>query len=318
MTRALFALLLAPLLLLGGCEKEQRIPYIPPTLHDWPKPYRGAAGLRVTAFVTGWLRVRPGLVYRGGSLTRERRLPVLAFAIRHPREGIVLFGTGLNHRIADKRGDYLGGLSELLLHPEALPGQDLPSQLAANGVDRSAVHWVVLTDLQFDSTGELHAFAHARVVVTRNEHEYAHRVPSGYLPREYAGVESWKFIDFSSGGPLGTFESAVDLFGDGSCMLIDTAGSTPGSMALLLRLPSAPLLLAGDLAPVAESIRYTAQPRAPYDADRWWDHIWRLKRFQDLDPQLHVAPGDDVGPLWRDPPPGLVLHDFTPPVDPGR
>jgi len=312
MTRALLGLLLAPLLLLGGCENEQRIPYIAPTLHNWPKPYRGVNGLRIEAFVTGWLRVRPGLVYRGGSLTQERLLPVLAFAIHHPREGVILFGTGLNQHSAEHASDYLGGLPGLLTQPQAYAHQDLPSQLAASGIEPRAIRWIVLSDLQFDSTGELRAFPHARVVVTRDEHDYARRAPSGYLPREYADAESWKLIDFSAGTPLGTFESSVDLFGDGSCVLLDTAGYTPGSMALLVRLPSAPLLLAGDLALVSESIRYTARPAALYDASQWWDRIWRLKRFQDLDPRLQVVPAHDVGPLWSAPIPELVLHDYTP------
>jgi len=315
MTRALLGLLLAPLLIFGGCENEQRIPYIPPTLHNWPSPYKGLAGLRVEAFVTGWLRVRPGLVYRGGSLTRERLLPVLAFAIHHPREGVILFGTGLNHRIGEHANDYLGGLPGLLMQPQAYAHQDLPSQLAASGIEPSAIHWIILTDLQFDSAGELRAFPHARVVVTRDEHDYARNGPGGYLSREYADVESWKLIDFSAGTPLGTFESSFDLFGDGSCVLLDTDGYAPGSMALLVRLPSAPLLLAGDLALVSESIRYTARPASLYDANRWWDNIWRLKRFHDLDPHLQIVPAHDVAPLWLAPIPELVLHDYSPPED---
>jgi N-acyl homoserine lactone hydrolase len=303
-------------LALLGCEREQRLPYIPPELKNWPHQYRGVSGLKIEGFVTGWVTEPAGLVYRGGGLTTSRRLPVLAFAIHHPRQGLVLFGTGLSHQVVKDPGSQTSGLMALMEQVEAYPGQDLPAQLRAEGLDPKAVRWVVLPSMRFAQTGELEAFPNARVVVARAEREYARDAPAGYAPSSYDGVQNWKFVEFPSDAPLGTFASHVDLFGDGSCVLLDASGTTPGTMALLVRLPSAPLVLAGDLAPVDESLRYTAEPRWAFDADQWWDHIWRLKRFHDLDPDLRVIPGYDVAPLWSADLRGMTLHDFTPSSQP--
>ena len=41
----------------AGCEQDRRVPYVPPTLANWPQPYRGVAGLKIHIFVTGYLDV---------------------------------------------------------------------------------------------------------------------------------------------------------------------------------------------------------------------------------------------------------------------
>ncbi|MBI4515555.1 MAG: MBL fold metallo-hydrolase [Deltaproteobacteria bacterium] len=302
------------LLMLVGCERAPRVPYIPPVLHNWPAAYRGVEGLRLEAFVTGWLHLPEALVYRGGRWT-TRTLPVLAFAIHHPQHGVILFGSGLNRAVAKNAGRYFDGLLGLVLQAEAYPELDLPAQLLSVGITPASVRWIILPSLQFDSTGEVEAFPEARVVVARAEHEYARNPGLGYLRREYDDVASWWFIDFPLDRPLATFPASTDLFEDGSCALLDVAGYTPGSLALLLRLASAPLLLAGNLAPVEETLRYAAPALGAADAAQWWDRIWRLKRFRDLEPALRIAPGHDTVSLWRNSPAELVLHDSTLPRD---
>src|ERR1043166_2442216 len=81
---------------LSGCEEEQRVPYIPPALASWPQPYRGVAGLKIHVFVTGTLRVPEALILRSGNLTKTRDLPIPVVLIEHPKQGLVLFNTGLD------------------------------------------------------------------------------------------------------------------------------------------------------------------------------------------------------------------------------
>jgi hypothetical protein len=298
------------LLVLLGCEQERRVPYIPPDLKNWPEIYRGETGLRLEVFVTGWVSASSAFMQAAAG---SRKSPVLAFAIHHPRQGTVLFGTGLSHSVAEERDAFPGGLLSLLVRASALEGQDLPTQLRDAGIDPDGVRWVVLSTLRFDQTGELERFAEARVVVARAEHEHAREGPTGYSKRDFDDVSSWRFIDFPLDAPLATFSAHVDLFDDGSCLLIEASGYTPGTMALLLRLPSGPVLLAGGLAESEETARYAKRPRSAFDMDRWWDRIWRLKRFRDLDPRLRILPGYDAGPIWQGALPDVVLHDFTPP-----
>lgn len=297
--------------LAGGCEDDLRVPYIPPTLANWPQPYRGVAGLKVHVFNTGYVRVPEALVLRGGSLTRKRDLAVPAVLIEHPHQGLVLFNTGLNPKAkeASPAGEWLAAV----LGAEVLPGKDLASQMHDAGFKPEAVRWIVLANLRSDRTGELESFPKARVVVTKAEHEYAQGGNRGYDTSTFDDVANWKFIDFASTTGVATFPVHVDLFGDGSCLLLDASGSTPGALALLVRLPQQPLVLADGFAAVEEQVRYAAKPAAAADLDAWWDHIWRLKRFKDLVPDLVVVPGRDLAAVGALHARDIVVHPFAAP-----
>ncbi len=297
-----------------GCERERRVPYIAPTLHNWPQPYRGVSGLVLHVFETGTLRMREALVLRGGSLTQERTLPVMAYVLAHPKEGLVVFDTGLSHEHAEAAKGDATALTELAVEAETRAGQDLPSQMQSVGLSKGRVRWVILSNLRFQHAGELAAFPNARIVVSQAEHEYALDGTTGYVPRLFEGVAKWQLVDPTNGAPVGTLPAVLDLFGDRSCLLVDAPGPTPGGLALLVRLRSRPVLLAGDLAPLAESLRYVVAPRLLDDTDAWWDHIWRLKRFHELDPALVVVPGYDDEVLRAEKIPEVRWHAFTIPT----
>jgi N-acyl homoserine lactone hydrolase len=297
--------------LVVGCEEDLRVPYIPPTLANWPQPYHGVAGLRVHIFNTGYLRVPEALVLRGGSLTRKRDLAVPAVLIEHPQHGLVLFNTGLGPKPDDASswpGGWLG-----LLDVQVLPRKDLKTQMHAAGFKPEAVRWIVLSNLRADRAGDIEAFPNARVVVTKAEKDFARDGGSGYLRSTFDEVTNWKFIDFASATALATFPVHIDLFGDGSCLLLDASGSTPGAMAMVVLLPRQPLLLADGFAAVEEQVRYAAKPAAASDLRKWWDHIWRLKRFKDLVPDLIVLPGHDLAAISAARAHDIVVHPFAPP-----
>ncbi len=276
---------------LVGCEPDLRVPYIPPTLANWPQSYAGIDGLTVDVFVVGTIRAPEAAVLRGGSVLRTREMPVTAAVIRHPRHGLIVCNTGLSEPlVSDRREEWLP--RALLL--EAIPAEPLSVQMRAAGFDPAAVRWVILTDLRMEHTGDAERFPRARVVVAKAEQDYAQDGPGGYRRGDVDDVTNWKFVDFEPPTPLATFRAHLDLLGDGSVELIDAAGVTPGAMAVLVRLRERPVVLAGSLAAVQEMVRYAARPAAAYDIERWWDAIWRLKRFRDLVPALVVVPDRDV------------------------
>ena len=307
--RLLTALFSTLTLLLGGCEdSDLRIPYIPPTLANWPQPYRGMPGLRVHVFTTGTITMPEAMVLRGGSPFRTRELPVLAFVIAHPTQGLVVFNTGLTPA-APHESTARNPLRDFGFGPTVQPGAGLVEQMTAAGLRPDDVHWVVLSNLRAAHTGEVERLAQARVVVSKAEHTYARQTRSDYAARDVDDVSNWKFIDFDAARPLATFRAHVDLFGDGSLLLLDASGTTPGTMALLVRMSDHPLLLADDMAAVMENARYAVQPAAAADVAQWWEHVWRLKRFQDLVPELIVVPGHDAQPARAARSTELIVHE---------
>ena len=63
-----------------------------------------------------------------------------------------------------------------------------------------------------------------------------------------------------------TFRGDYDVFGDGSVVIFETPGHTPGHTSLQLMMPEAgPVLLAGDLYHRSESRELKRVPRFNYD-----------------------------------------------------
>ena len=294
----LFAVLV--LLTCAACEKPLRLPYIEPALHNWPENYRGVSGLKLHVFNTGSIQVPSRVVYESGSLPQRQALDILVFGIEHPQHGLTLVGTGLNRGIADDAEHYLGGFRSVIGAAHMEPGQDILSQLKAAQLFPDKVGFVILPDLRLDHTGEVESFPHATVVVTSAEHTAA--ISSSnfglYLQDEFDQVGEWQFVDFTTSKPLGTlplgtFSAAQDVFGDGSVELIDVTGATAGGLAVLIRLPTQPVILCGNLAWTESQYRYAWTPGFAFKREAWWDAVWRLKKFKDLFPALIVLPDHD-------------------------
>ena len=283
------------LLTCAACEERLRLPYIEPALHNWPENYHGVAGLKLHVFNTGSIQVPSRVVYESGSLAQRQALDILVFGIEHPKHGLILIGTGLNRAIVQDAEHYLGGFRSAIGAAHMEPEQDILSQLKTAQLSSDKVSFVVLPDLRLDHAGELESFSHATVVVTSAEHTAA--ISSGnfglYLQDEFDQVGEWQFVDFTASKPLGTFSTAQDVFGDGSVELIDVTGATAGGLAVLVRLPTQPVILCGNLAWTESQYRYAWTPGFAFKREAWWDAVWRLKKFKDLFPALVVLPDHD-------------------------
>lgn len=300
------------LLFFPACEKPLHLPYIAPELHNWPQPYKGVPGLKLHVFKTGTVEIPAKLVSRGSSVLDTQELDILVFLIEHPRQGLILFGTGLNHEIADNPERYLGGFINSLGGPEMEKGQDILSQLKKAKLSDKKVHALIMPDLRFDHTGEVENFPLAQVIVTSAEHTATtDKAGSLSLTKEYDNVSKWKFIDFVGAGPLGTFPVHRDLFGDGSVLLLDATGATAGGLAALVRLPAGPVVLCGNLAWTEEHYRYARLPGLLFDRVAWWEKVWRLKKFKDLVPELAILPDHDWAAVEAAKTKDIVLHSFT-------
>ena len=88
--------------------------------------------------------------------------PVPAFLVHHPSAGPFLVDTGLHPSVGPKPAENLGRLTASLGQPELEPGEDLPAQLRARGVDPKAIRLVVMTHMHFDHTSGMSRVPAAR------------------------------------------------------------------------------------------------------------------------------------------------------------
>jgi hypothetical protein len=300
--------------LFAACDRPLRLPYILPELHNWPQPYKGVPGLKLHVFRTATVEVPSKLVYQNNGFLDTHVLDIVVFAIEHRRQGLILVGTGLNYQLAERPERYWGPLLTSLGKPDMDKGQDIVSQLKQAKLPENQVRYLILPDLRLDHTGHIESFPSAKVVVTTAEHNAA--IEAGgtrlYLEKEYDAVREWQFIDFAGAQPLGTFHAHRDLFGDGSVVLLDATGATAGGLAVLVRLPSAPVVLSGNLAWTREHYFRTRMPSLLFDRDAWWEKAWRLKKWKELAPELLVLPDHDWATIEATKTPDITLHPFPP------
>jgi N-acyl homoserine lactone hydrolase len=185
----------------------------------------------------GWMSNEASLMVPGE--TGTMRYPIPGYAIVHER-GTVLFDTGLHEPLMSS-SDELGALAAMFT-PELTPEDLAEARLTAAGIDPESVTHVVNSHLHFDHCGRNGPFAHAVTLIQAPEWEAAQR-PTKY---SYVGVP----LDEIGAGDVRLVEGEVDLFGDGTVVLVPTPGHTVGHQSLLVRASSAPgadsALLVGD------------------------------------------------------------------------
>ncbi len=185
----------------------------------------------------GWLSNDASLMVPGE--TGPMRIPIPGYAVVH-EQGTVLFDTGLHESLITS-SDSLGALAELYT-PELTPSDLAEVRLAEAGIDPESVTHVVNSHLHFDHCGRNGPFADAVTLVQSVEWEAAqHRTKYAYV-----GVP----LDEIGGGDLRLVDGEVDLFGDGTVVLVPTPGHTVGHQSLLVRADTSPqadsALLVGD------------------------------------------------------------------------
>jgi N-acyl homoserine lactone hydrolase len=265
-------------------------------------------------FNTGWVSVSERQLYVGGG-RGVRTLPVLSFAVEHPR-GLVVFDTGLNAAFSTHPRRYAGWQNERVVRFRSSPGMHLSQQMKDYGLAPQDVTHVVLSHLHYDHTGDLSAFSRARVLTTRQEREAA-RAPfsalRGYLPHEFAQTELVPLNLATDVSPsLSDIAQCLyghDLMADGTLVVVPTFGHTPGHQSLLAFLPHGVTLLAGDAVFANESyIRPAAQPH-PRCVDLAWRSLIGLRALSKGAPQALIVPSHDDTVLHGLERPDVVVHD---------
>jgi len=104
------------------------------------------------------------------------------------------------------------------------------------------------------------------------------------------------------GPPVLTFTRSHDLFGDGSVVLVDLAGHTPGSVGVLLRTSTGHVLLAGDAAwhtyQIDDIRQKSSYPGGLADEDRD-EAFLTLHRLHAVRDRVTIIPTHDPGAAKR-------------------
>lgn len=166
------------------------------------------------------------------------------YLIRHPA-GDLIWDVGVPEAIADMPGG---------LKPEGFPvhivvTKKLSAQLAELGLTPAEVEFVSFSHLHFDHTGNANLFAASNWIVDADERAamFSDKARAGKEFAAYSALETAKTTLIEG-------EASHDVFGDGSVVIHQAPGHTPGHTVLLVKpAASAPVLLTGDLWHLEES-----------------------------------------------------------------
>ncbi len=227
------------------------------------------------------------------------KLPIPAYLVRHPDAGPFLVDTGLHASVAAKPTANLGRTIARFSRPQIEPGEDLPAQLRAKGVDPKSVKLVVMTHMHFDHTSGMSDFPGATFVITEEEWIAAANDSRpflrGYRPEHFDYAFDYRTLSYDSDAirSYGTFGRTFDLFGDGSVRLASTPGHSAGHQSVVCRLRDRDLVIAGDAIYTIGQLGDAPEPPRPFDLHNWRRSMRELQHFARTYPQAVILPGHD-------------------------
>ena len=189
------------------------------------------------------------MVGESGPLT----VPSTVVVVEHARHGLVLFDTGINHRVADLEGAIAQWGPELRERYGATGftrDDAVDAQLERLGYRCADVTHVIYSHLHLDHAGGMEHFPGAVHVVQHDELRHAwwpdRWTARGYALADYLPARGFDYLELTGD---------ADLFDDGSLRLVRLPGHTPGSQGLVVDLPGrGRVAFVGDAAHLREQI----------------------------------------------------------------
>lgn len=243
---------------------------------------------RLRHYVCGRTTHDLGAMFRGGA-RGVREFPSGVFLYDGPDGRRVLFDTG--YATGQWRTGWRGAVYRRLLPPIVDDTDDVARRLREDGVDPASVTHVVLSHLHPDHVGGVSRFPDATFVLSAGLARTlaAPRLRTAVLPGLFPDwfprarrrvLEDAEFRDHAMGGVR---VSAVDLFDDGSYLVLALPGHAEGHVGALVE---GRVLLAGDAAWGSDLLdavpRLRALPRAvQFDADAYAATALALRTISD-------------------------------------
>lgn len=171
------------------------------------------------------------LVVKGGGWLTPRRLVHSAVLVTHPK-GDFLWDSGIGREISTQMETF-SFFDKQLFHIENIYPARQQLEDAAYSVDRLVS--LIPSHMHWDHASGLEDFIGIPVWVQKQEHEAAFKgeVPAYIRAQFDSPAIQWRFIELAEQPYLG-FAKSLDLYQDGSVILVDLSGHTPGQLGMFL------------------------------------------------------------------------------------
>ena len=210
-------------------------------------------------------------------------IPCPSFLIEHSR-GLVLIDTGLVPAACEDPRAIYGELADEL-RISLRRDQCVDRQIEALGCKLEDVTHVVISHMHWDHTGGMYLFPHAQFYVMSGELQYA------YWPLPASPLFRREDIEPTRGFAWNQIEGPeLDLFGDGSILIVHMPGHTPGNASVVVRLLSRTIVLSADTAHLRSGYEGDLPMPSDYNTLQSVQSIRRLRQIVNgLDAMLWVT-----------------------------
>lgn len=243
----------------------------------------------------GKMPARKMFAYRGGAVSEAYENAMIAVLVRHPQANLLLdggFGTNV-----DRHWQTIPWLMrQLSSYDKGIPAI---AQLQQQGITPDQIKMAFITHSHWDHVSGLEDFPGVEVWMPQSELNFIRerRMP-GLIDQMIDRMKVHTF-DFS-GAPYENFERSLDLFGDGSVVLVPLPGHTEGSTGMFVNLRSGKrFLFTGDLTWAIEGFElpaerpWLARKLVDYDEDEVRRSIVKVHLLMRKYPDLIVVPAHD-------------------------
>ncbi|AKU18531.1 beta-lactamase [Luteipulveratus mongoliensis] len=264
------------------------------SLHDAGLP-NASATVTVRALRQASKTVPTPFVAEGVRRPRGLRIAMTAFVVEHPTATFVV-DPSICVDVMDRAFNELPLMLRLGVRPPA-DLVDIGAALDDAGLVRSDLAFALPTHLHWDHVSGLLDLPGLPVRLHTPEREWAMTGPVAPVGGVRPALADRPIDEYVlDGPPVLTFPRSHDLMGDGSVVLVDLAGHTPGSVGVLLHTATEWVLIAGDAAwhllQVEQIRQKMAYPGVLADEDR--DETFRsLHRLHAIRDQVRVVPTHD-------------------------
>lgn len=254
-----------------------------------------AEGLRFALVKTSSAQTLDAFTVAGGQWTRTVPVNHTAVLIQH-HAATLLLDTGLGRQVdAQFETDMPWWDKPLFQYQAVTPARD---QLDRDGI---RVDRILLTHAHWDHASALADFPEVPVWAPWAEIDFSHiATPPAVLPSQFTHGVRWQPFEFEPIARMG-FDESLDLFGDGSVVLVPLPGHTPGSVGVFLRLDDGRrFLFTGDTSWRLEGFSgpnekfWVSRRLVDNDREGTRAQLQRVHELIQADPALTVVPAHDA------------------------
>lgn len=186
---------------------------------------------------TAQIKTLDAFFVSGGSWTHSRIGAHSAIFVRHP-QGNFLFDSGLGDHIDEQFKESMPFWLRPLMSYDKLKSA---RAMLADDPESKRIRMIILSHLHWDHASGIKDFPDAEIWTTQAEYKMAmdpHTPERAFIKSQYRGpAVKWKFIQFND-MPYENFSRSLDVYHDGSIVLVPLPGHTPGAIGMFLNLRS--------------------------------------------------------------------------------